>query len=202
MSLDRFVAAPNVGVPQPLGEEGECLHDWLFGDRTTAPTEADREVIQEMFAQAGASVMGRQTLDAGEGPWGDDGISRVPCFVLTHRARATLVKDPTTFTVVAAGLAKCLEEATAAAGKKGVCVMSGTEIAQHGLKAGVVDEIRLHLFPLPQSSGTPLFDHIGPERLAVEKTRVIEAAVATHLTSRVNNRPARNSAGRDQTASS
>ena len=92
-----------------------------------------------MFAQAGASVMGRQTLDAGEGPWSD---------------------------------------------------------------AGVVDEIRFHLFPLLLSSGTRLFDHIGPERLAVEKTRVIEAAVATHLTSRVNNRPARNSADRDQTASS
>jgi hypothetical protein len=60
MSLDHIVAAPNVGVPQPLGEEGDCLHNWLFGDGTTAPTEADREVSQEMFTQAGASVMGRQ----------------------------------------------------------------------------------------------------------------------------------------------
>src|SRR5215831_15406260 len=98
MSLDRSVAALNVGVPQPLGEEGECLHNWLFGDGTTAPTEADREVIQEMFAQAGAFVMGRQTLDALEGQCGDDGISHVPYFVLAHRARATLVNGPTTFT--------------------------------------------------------------------------------------------------------
>src|SRR5262249_47994131 len=36
-SLDRSVAALNVGVPQPLGEEGDCLHNWLFGDGTTAP---------------------------------------------------------------------------------------------------------------------------------------------------------------------
>src|SRR5262245_58237071 len=134
MSLDRFVAAPNVGVPQPLGKEGEGLHNWLFGDRTTAPTVADREVIQEMFAQAGAFVMGH-TFDFGEGPWGDDGIFRVPCFVLTHRARATLVKGHTTFTFVTAGLAKCLEEANAAAGRKYVCVIGGGEIAQHCLKA-------------------------------------------------------------------
>ena len=97
MSLDRSVAALNVGVPQPLGEEGEGLHNWLFG---------------------------------------------------------------------------------------------------------IVDEIRLHRAPLLLSSGKRLFDHIGPERLAVEKTRVIESPVATHLTFRVNNRPARDSAGRDQTASS
>src|SRR5215831_2385997 len=93
MSLDRFVAAPNVGVPQPFGEEWKCLHNWLFGDRTTAPTEADREVIQGMFAQAGALVMGRHT--------------------------STSEKD-------------------------------------HGAM-------------------TRLFDHIGPERLPLEKTRVIES---------------------------
>src|SRR5215471_13021947 len=138
MSLDRFVSAPNVGEPRPLGEEGECLHNWLFGDGTTAPTEADREVIQEMFAQAEEYVMGRRTLDVGEKPWG---TFYVPCFGLTHRTRATLVKGPTTFTFVTAGLDKCLEEAKAAAGKKDICVIGGGEIAQHCLKVGVVDEI-------------------------------------------------------------
>src|SRR5262249_32301613 len=122
MSLDRFVAPPNVGVSQPLCEVRECLHNRLFGDGTTAPTDADREV-QEMFVQAGAYVRGRRTLDVGEGPWADDGTIHVRCFGLTHRTRATLVKAPTTFTFVTAGLDKCLEEAKAAAGKKDVCVI-------------------------------------------------------------------------------
>ena len=87
MSLDRSVAALNVGVPQPLDEEGECLHNWLFGDGTTAPTEADREVIQEMFAQAGAFVMGRHTFDFGEGRWGDDGAVR------SHRTGAAAIGE-------------------------------------------------------------------------------------------------------------
>jgi dihydrofolate reductase len=185
MSLDGFVAAPNVGVSRPLGDEGECLHNWLFGDGTILPTDDDREVVQEMFTRTGAFVMGRRTFDVGEGPWGNDGAFRVPCFVLTHRARATLVKGPTTFTFITAGLDKCLEEAKAAAGERDVCVMGGAEIAQQCLRARIVDEMRLHLAPMLLSSGTRLFDHIGPKRLGLERTRVIESPLATHLTFRV-----------------
>src|SRR5215831_3209157 len=95
----------------------------------------------------------------------------------------------------------CLEEAKADAGKKDVCVVGGGEFAQQCLKAGVLDEIRLHLAPLLLSAGTRLFDHIRPERL-LEKTSMIESPLATHLTFRVNNGSAKVSAGRDQTASS
>ena len=30
MSLDGFIAGPNVGVELPMGEGGLRLHDWLF----------------------------------------------------------------------------------------------------------------------------------------------------------------------------
>lgn len=29
MSLDGFIAGPNVGVDRPMGEGGERLHEWL-----------------------------------------------------------------------------------------------------------------------------------------------------------------------------
>ena len=32
MSLDGFVAGPNVGLERPMGEGGERLHEWLFAD--------------------------------------------------------------------------------------------------------------------------------------------------------------------------
>ena len=32
MSLDGFIAGPNVSVTAPLGEGGERLHEWIFAD--------------------------------------------------------------------------------------------------------------------------------------------------------------------------
>jgi dihydrofolate reductase len=80
-----------------------------------------------MFASTGAFVMGRRTFDVGEEPWGDDGTFGMPCFVVTHRARETLIKGPTTFTFVTNGVDSALRQARAAAGDKDVCVMGGAE---------------------------------------------------------------------------
>jgi len=91
MSLDGFTAGPNISIEQPLGHDGERLHTWLFGDKT--PLDAD--VIDEQFKTTGAFVMGRRTFNVGEAPWGDDGAFGMPCFVLTHHARETLIKGPT-----------------------------------------------------------------------------------------------------------
>jgi hypothetical protein len=30
MSLDGFTAGPNVAADNPMGDEGEKLHDWMF----------------------------------------------------------------------------------------------------------------------------------------------------------------------------
>lgn len=32
MSLDGYVAGPNQSVTNPLGEGGQELHNWVFGD--------------------------------------------------------------------------------------------------------------------------------------------------------------------------
>ena len=111
MSLDGIVAGPNISPEHPLGEGGMRLHDWLFGDKTGAPTELDRQIAQEFFASTGAFVMGRRTFDLGEEPWGDEGAFGVPSFVVTRRPRARLVKGPTTFTFVTDGIVSALGQA-------------------------------------------------------------------------------------------
>lgn len=183
MSLDGFVAAPNVSLEHPLGEGGLRLHDWLFRGGSTFGR--DRQVADELFAMTGAFVLGRRTFDVGEGPWGDDGAFGRPCFVLTHRGRRPLVKGPTTFTFVLDGIASALRQAQAAAGDKAVCVMGGAQVAQQYLDAGLVDELRLHVATVLLGSGTRLFEHVATSRIALETTRVVESPFATHLDLRV-----------------
>jgi dihydrofolate reductase len=185
MSLDGFVAGPNVDLARPFGDGGKCLHNWLFGDGTNAPSETDRQVSREMFSPTGAFIMGRRTFEVGEEPWGDDGAFGMPCFVLTHRSKAKLVKGPTSFTFFTEGIGKCLEQARAAAGGKDVCIMGGASAAQQYLTAGLVEEMRIHLAPYLLGQGTRLFDYIGTEPVRLELTRVMESPFATHLNFRV-----------------
>jgi hypothetical protein len=34
MSLDGFVAGPNVDVERPMGDGGDRVHDWMFAGKT------------------------------------------------------------------------------------------------------------------------------------------------------------------------
>jgi dihydrofolate reductase len=186
MSLDGFVAAPNVDIARPMGDGGMCLHNWLFGDGTISATRIDREVADEVFAlTTGAFVIGRRMFDVGEGPWGEDGAFGKPCFVLTHRGKDKLVKGATTFSFVTDGIESALEQAKAAADGKNVFVMGGANIAQQYLKAGLVDEMRIHVAPVLLGAGTRLFDNINAQQIKLETTRVLESPLATHLNFRI-----------------
>ena len=67
VSLDGYIAGPNVDIDRPLGDGGDRLHEWMFTDRTQEEIDAF-EV--ESFANVGAIVMGRRMFDVGVGPWG------------------------------------------------------------------------------------------------------------------------------------
>lgn len=56
MSLDGYVAGPDVSMQHPLGRGGEALHEWMSG------TEADREIARSTSASVGAVVLGRRTF--------------------------------------------------------------------------------------------------------------------------------------------
>jgi len=204
MSLDGFVAGPNQTLEQPLGDGGERLHEWIFGlakwrerhGLSGGTTNVDDEVLEEAFTSTGAVVMGRRMFSGGAGPWeddpnadawwGDDPPFHVPVFILTHHARETVTKQGgTTFTFVTDGIEAALDHARAAAGDQDISVAGGANVIQQYLRAGLLDELQIHVVPLLLGGGVRLFDELGSERPELEATRVIHSPTVTHLRYRV-----------------
>jgi dihydrofolate reductase len=109
-------------------------------------------------------------------------------FVLTHHAREPVTKQGgTTFTFVTEGIEAALEQARAAAGDMDVAIGGGGSVAQQYLRAGLLEELRLHVVPVLLGRGVRLFEgHLvaGPGEL--ERTRVLESPTGvTHLSYRV-----------------
>ena len=181
MSLDGFMAGPDVGLERPMGAGGERLHEWLFDESDQG--RLDAEVARETSAAIGAVVIGRRTFDVGLGPWGDVPYP-VPCFVLTHESRDDLPMASGTFTFVDGSLPSALEHAQAAAGERDVLLM-GASVGQQFLDVGLVDEIAVQLVPVLLGVGTRLFDHLGTEHIELERTAAIESPHVTHLRFRV-----------------
>jgi dihydrofolate reductase len=182
MSLDGFITGPDEGVEKPLGDDAGRLHDWMFAART----DADAEVLHEVYARTGAILMGRRMFDVGVEPWGDPPPFERPVFVLTHEARDPMpMQGGTTYNFVTDGIEAALEHAKAAAGTKDVGIWGGANVMRQYLKAGLLDEIQIHLTPILLGEGVRLFDDLGPERIELERTRTIETPSATHLRFRV-----------------
>jgi dihydrofolate reductase len=65
-------------------------------------------------------------------------------------------------------------------------LVQGAATAQLALAAGVLDELELHLVPVLLGQGRRLFDHLGPEHIELEPTRILEGEDGvTHLHYRV-----------------
>jgi dihydrofolate reductase len=199
-SLDGFVAGPRATLEHPLGEGGEQLHEWAFATAAFRAQHGgeggeeseDSRLIAEGLARTGAVVMGRRMFSGGEGPWaddpnangwwGDDPPFHVPVYVLTHHAREPLVmQGGTTFHFVTDGSGSALEQARAAAGERDVAIAGGASAVQQYVRAGVVDELQVHVAPLLLGDGVPLFGSLGVEPLRLEATRVAASPAATHL---------------------
>ena len=194
MSLDGFVAGPNAGPRNPLGDGGHRIHQWVYvlaswRERqgvAGGETNPDDEVVKETDARTGAYVMGRRMFEEGEAGWPDPPPFRAPVFVLTHHAREPWVRQGgTTFTFVTDGIESALEQARAAAGDKDVRIAGGANTVQQVIEAGLLDELQIHLAPLLLGDGVRLFGHIDPKGVELEKTRVIDSPNVTHLGYRV-----------------
>jgi dihydrofolate reductase len=121
-----------------------------------------------------------------DGWWGEDPPFHVPVFVLTQHARETKVMEGgTSFSFVTEGIEAALEQARTAAGDKDVHLAGGASVVQQYLKAGLLDELQIHLAPVLLGSGTSLFDRLGIDPIGLEATRVIAAPAVTHLRFRV-----------------
>jgi dihydrofolate reductase len=108
----------------------------------------------------------------------------MPVFVLTHEDREPEEKQGgTTFTFVN-GIENALEQARVAAGGKDVSIGGGAETIQQFLKAGMLDELLVHIAPLLLGGGVRLFEGVGPD-VQLEQTQVISSPAVTHLRFRV-----------------
>jgi dihydrofolate reductase len=204
MSLDGFVAGPNQTLEEPLGRGGEQLHEWVVGlaswreqhGLSGGETNQDSDVVDEAKRETGAFLMGRRMFSGGSGPWeddpnadgwwGDDPPFGVPVFVLTHHAREPVTKrGGTSYTFVTDGIEAALEEARAAAAEKNVSIAGGADVAQQYLRAGLLDELQIHVAPRLLGGGVRLFDNLGASPPELEATRVISSPTVTHLKFRV-----------------
>jgi dihydrofolate reductase len=198
MSLDGYVAGPNQSVENPLGEGGEQLHEWAFATRTFraihgmegGATGHDDDIAKEYFDNIGATIMGRHMFGGGDGPWGDKPWNgwwgenppfHMPVFVLTHHARDPLeLQGGTTFHFVTEGFHMALERAKDAAQGKGIILGGGANIAHQYLKAGLIDELDIHVVPVLMGAGRRLFDNIDGQQTAYECVRVVNSPAVTH----------------------
>jgi dihydrofolate reductase len=87
----------------------------------------------------------------------------------------------TSFAFVTDGIEAALEQARAAAGDKDVALAGGASVVQQYLKAGLLDELQIHLAPVLLGDGVSLFDRLGIDAVGLETTRVIASPSVTHL---------------------
>jgi dihydrofolate reductase len=180
-SVDGFVSGANVRPEAGLGDGGEQLHQWAIGE-----DEVSSKLVQDELDAVGAVIVGRTTYDLSVPYWGTDGPigpTRIPTFVVTHASPPSPPANGV-YTFVTDGIESAVAQSKAAAGEKDVS-MSGADVAQQCIRAGLVDEIVIHLVPVLFGSGTPMFGHLGSEHVQLEAIQAIHTNMVTHLRFRV-----------------
>jgi dihydrofolate reductase len=176
MSLDGFIAGPNEGPDNGLGDGGHRLHEWVMTGGGDVDLEATRplggangQVVDE-FMSTGAIVAGRRTFEPAGG-WGGDHHDGAPIFIYSRREPGIDISQWPLVTYVT-DVETAMTQAKQAAGDKSVLV-HGAAVAQLALAAGLLDEIELHLIPVLFGQGRRLFDNLGPEQIQLERTRIL-----------------------------
>jgi dihydrofolate reductase len=192
MSLDGFVAGPNDGPENGLGDGGEGLFNWYFnGDTEVYLSEGtpllkvskqSAALMKEAVSQYGAGVWGRRTFDIAHA-WGGNPPGS-PAFIVTHNIPQEWVKPGSPFTFVTDGVESAIRQAKEAAGDKDVVICTPS-ILQQAIKAGLVDEITVDVAPILIGGGVSMFDHLGTGPINLECTRNIQTPQVTHLAFRV-----------------
>ncbi|MEA2180384.1 MAG: hypothetical protein QOG77_3681, partial [Solirubrobacteraceae bacterium] len=141
----------------------------------------------------GATIMGRNMFGPIRGSWGDEEWKgwwgdnppyHAPTFVLTHHAREPIVmQGGTTFHFVTDGIESALEQARAAAGDRTVSIAGGATTVRQYLRAGHIDELRLHVAPVILGAGERPLDDVGD--VTLEQVESEGTGLVTHLRYRV-----------------
>ena len=174
MSLDGFIAGPNITTTEPMGNGGQRLHEWLFNSKT----DADEVLLREIADNSGAVITGARTYTTAiDDAWEGQSPFIVPAFVVCHNPPAKKVEG---FSYVQ-GIENALEQAMEAAGEKNVWIMGGANIIQQYLQLKAFDELHIHIVPVLFTEGTRLFDLIGKEKIELNKLKIVDTPAATHI---------------------
>jgi dihydrofolate reductase len=192
VSLDGFVAGPNDGPDNGLGDGGDALFKWYFTGDTDIPisdgnmvlkvSSQSAKLLQEAMGNYGAGIWGRRTFDIAHA-WGGHPPG-APAFVVTHHVPQEWVYEGSPFTFVTDGVERAIRQAKQAAGEKDVVICTAS-ILQQCLNLGLMDEIHLDVAPLLLGKGVRLFDHLNIQPTELECIRVLNAPNVTHLGFRV-----------------
>jgi dihydrofolate reductase len=187
ISLDGYAAGLNQSEERPFGEDGgdgwgDKLHAWFSEGAEEHPDEFARMMTAKAF------IMGRNMFGPirGEwdrpwtGWWGDNPPYHGPVFVLTHHEREPQPMDGgTTFHFVTDGIHDAFKRAREAAGDGDISIHGGAETVNQYLRAGLIDEMRLHITPIMFGAGVRLFDGVPP--LNIEQVSSRGTPSVTHL---------------------
>ncbi len=191
MSLDGFVAGPNDGPENGLGDGGDRLFKWYFSGKATHEVPSGTgtfkmskdgaDLIQEARQSAGVLVTARRTFDIAHA-WGGKHPMDVPIVVLTHHVPREWVNKPgSPFTFVTDGLESAIKKAKQIAGDKAV-VVGAPSVVKQCLQAGLMDEIHIDLIPTLLFGGISLFDHLGIHPVDLQIVEVNATAEVVHFT--------------------
>jgi dihydrofolate reductase len=193
ISLDGFVAGPNDGPDNPLGDGGQRLFDWYQSgdtglalpgtDMTFRVHRTSAEFLREHWSTYGSGIAGRRTFDIAKA-WGGQPPVDGPMFIVTHQPPQEWMDSGSPYTFITDGVESAVRQAVAAANGRNVTI-STASVAQQCLNAGLLDEIHLDLAPVLLGGGVRLFDHLKVAPVELEQIRVVETPDVTHLHYRV-----------------
>lgn len=189
MSLDGFIAGPNEGPGNPLGDNGHRLHAWFpagvdggSGSSRHPSESVNGQIFDEMLA-TGAVVAGPGTFEPAGG-WAGDHHDGVPIFIYSRHPPGIDISGWPLVTYLN-DVESAMTRAKEAAGEKNILV-HGAAVTQLALSAGVLDELELHVVPVLLGQGRHLFDHLDPQHIELERVRTLDGEHGvTHLHYRV-----------------
>jgi dihydrofolate reductase len=171
MSLDGFISGPADNM------------DWVFN------YSYPKDEIDEVIRTTGALLVGRRSYDVGrkenappetqkpyEGQWNG------PQFVLTHHPPES--SNDLTITFLEGDITEAVNRALKAADGKNIVIIGAT-VARQCIKAGLIDEIFVHIVPILLGDGVPLFRRKNYAETNLEMISLTQTDQTTNLRFRV-----------------
>ncbi len=192
ITLDGYIAGPNGGPQNPLGDEGLSIHNWMFKQKSFLShlglpggetNNKDNDIIDGIFNRTGVTIIGKNMFVEGEANWPEEAPFRTPVYVLTHEVREPWVrKGGTTFYFVNDGIHSALAQAQKAAGDRDIRIGGGADTIRQYLHAGLVEEMELHISPMLLGEGVRLFDGVDKKAFGLDISDVTHSQLVTHVT--------------------